>query len=441
MKTRLYYQYRLIGQLLRYPRLFALLFPIVSANINRFIAEQLQLNQENPLIQFPRKLLVDVSIIAQKDSRTGIQRCVRSLLVQLIQNPPQGYCISPVAATRKKAYRHVTLNLNNNGVTCVETGSLVKIGVGDIFLGLDLAALQIANHFTQLMQWKTQGASLHFMIYDLLPLLYPGWFKKKTQHNFHRWMYAITLLADSFLCSTNVVREEIRSYLARWSGLKLNDIPITVISQGSDINSSLPSVGIEFKMQSFLSSLYQKKVILMVGTVEPRKGYQQVLDAFTQLWRNQQDIILLIIGKPGWKTQQLQRQLSCHPERDKHLFWLVNVTDEMLHHCYNLSQGVILASEAEGFGLPLIEALAHTKPVLARDIPVFREISAGNGLVSYFKTRDPTLLMDEILRWLEHINNQSLWDNHDKATLPTWELVGSRLLDALHPYFLNYEGD
>jgi hypothetical protein len=53
-----------------------------------------------------RQLLVDVSVIYQSDARTGIQRVVRSLLVQLLAAPPAGYQVCPIFATRRQRYSH-----------------------------------------------------------------------------------------------------------------------------------------------------------------------------------------------------------------------------------------------------------------------------------------------------------------------------------------------
>ena len=66
----------------------------------------------------------------------------------------------------------------------------------------------------------------------------------------------------------------------------------------------------------------------MVGTIEPRKGYQQVLDAFDRLWGQRQDVNLIIVGAEGWRNvpqdmrrtiPQLLARLQLHPERQRRL--------------------------------------------------------------------------------------------------------------------------
>src|SRR3546814_2021872 len=103
---------------------------------------------------------------------------------------------------------------------------------------------------------------------------------------------------------------------------------------------------------------------------------EQALEAFEALWlegRGPTSPQLLIVGQAGWKTDALQQRLITHPLRDKHVRWLNDASDEYLEYLYASCAGLLVASRGEGFGLPLIEAAAHNKPVLARDLPVFRE--------------------------------------------------------------------
>jgi glycosyltransferase involved in cell wall biosynthesis len=135
----------------------------------------------------------------------------------------------------------------------------------------------------------------------------------------------------------------------------------------------------------------------MVGTIEPRKGYETALAAFESLWRDRRGeaLDLVIVGKPGWKTTALQEKLRTHPERGARLHWLTDVSDEGLCRLYDSCAGVLVASEAEGFGLPLIEAAAFRRHVLARDLPVFREQRLPN--VTFFNDESPAALGQRLL--------------------------------------------
>jgi glycosyltransferase involved in cell wall biosynthesis len=104
---------------------------------------------------------------------------------------------------------------------------------------------------------------------------------------------------------------------------------------------------------------------LMVGTIEPRKGHLQALEAFEQLWAEGEDVNLVIVGREGWKplagrrpphpAPQMER-LRDSPELGRRLLWLHGIDDDTLQQVYEASTCLLFPSEGEGFGLPLIEA-------------------------------------------------------------------------------------
>ena len=133
---------------------------------------------------------------------------------------------------------------------------------------------------------------------------------------------------------------------------------------------------------ALLHIITTKPSFLMVGTLEPRKGHKDVLLAFEQLWRQKTDINLVIVGKRGWQIDALVNTIEQHPEYGHRLYWLAGISDALLEKLYQRSACLIAASEGEGFGLPLVEAAHFGTPILARDIPVFREVAADHA--TYF---------------------------------------------------------
>jgi glycosyltransferase involved in cell wall biosynthesis len=346
----------------------------------------------------PKQLLVDVSVIAVNDARTGIQRVVRALWDQLLKYPPPGYRVRPICATRKRGYHYAPDFLNKP--TDQTSGAPVQVEPGDIFLGLDLTSYLLPRRQPELVRWKRRGVTLYFMVYDLLPVLYPHWFNPKTSRNHNRWLRALAIFADHVVCISNVVKNDMASWLETRYRLGPEALPISTIPLGGDITASIPTRGLPADIDQLLEAFRNRPSVLAVGTLEPRKGYAQVLAAFEHLWDCGRKVNLVIVGKPGWKTEPLQEYLVAHPQRQHHLHWLHDVSDEMLELLYNAATGVIVASEAEGCGLPLIEALHHGKPVLARDIPVFREI--GRDRITYFTGNNGTIAED-LDSWLNRI--------------------------------------
>ena len=343
-----------------------------------------------------KQLLLDVSVICRHDAGTGIQRIVRAVLKQMFSDTlPAGYTVRPVAATRKQPYRY----LDWDGVTATpDWGGKILIQPGDIFLGLDLSAHIIPAHRHQLAEWKEQGAALHFIVYDLLPLHHPEWFSGKLVAAFRRWIPAIAVLADSAICISRTVEAELLAWFEDRYGFAPGIVSTRVIPMGWDIATMKPSQGLPLNFDQDLVQIQERKTVLMVGTIEPRKGHAEVLDAFEQLWTTGEQTCLVIAGKQGWKVEALIHRLHTHPEAGKRLHWLDNPSDDVLLLLYQQCRGLIMASKGEGYGLPLIEAACYNKPMLVRDIPVFREI-VGEA-ASYFSDTEPNSLEKALPQWL-----------------------------------------
>lgn len=376
-----------------------------------------------------RQLLVDVSVILCDDARTGIQRVVRALLQQLLLHPPSGFRVCPVFATRRHGYRYAPVAIDSGMFLTApkDDACAVTAGPGDIFLGLDLAAHLLPRHQGDLLRWKRCGATLHVVVYDLIPVLHPEWFYPKTSRNFRRWLRAIAILADGVICISASVKAELTDWLAIRYGLSPGVMPVHTISLGADIEASVPSGGMPEDIDRQRERLDGRPSVLMVGTLEPRKGHRQVLAAFELLWRRGHDINLVIIGQPGWKTEALQQQLRARLQTQARLHWLDDASDEMLTVFYAIACGVVVASEAEGFGLPLIEATHHHKPVLARDIPVFREIAGDNA--TFFSGSSAESLAAALESWLAAIQHGPTPGGG--RPMPRWEDSAQQLLRSL----------
>lgn len=336
-------------------------------------------------------LFVDVSSIIWHDARTGIQRVVRAVSSELARRSGNGFVFQPVFATHLHGYCYAPADfLAGIGRDWVATPARVR--PGDRFLGLDLAAHVLPRYRRQLAAWKAHGATIHLMVYDLLPMLRPDWFNASTTSNFRRWLRILKSEADQAICISDHVAETLAQSIAGRSRPR-----IARMQMGADICASVPSTGISGEISDLLDRLRFKPAVLMVGTIEPRKGYDVALDAFDQLWRTYPSEApdLVIVGKPGWRTSALQQRLEMHPQHGLRLHWLPNVTDEALSGLYERCAGVFIASRAEGFGLPLAEAAMFRRHVLARDLPVFREQRLQH--VSFFTDDSTAALVPRLI--------------------------------------------
>lgn len=371
-----------------------------------------------------------MSVITRRDAQTGVQRVVRGILRQLLLAPPEGYDVVPVRAGRWLGYRYArSYGAKLLGVDHgMHVSGAVRVSAGDVFLALDLAPGILPRHQARLARWKRSGVKVYFFVYDLLPLLHPEWFTRAGVKNFARWIQCLRAYADGAICSTQSVADELRDRLRSRSNDLGRQIAVSAVPLGADLCASVPSAGLPAGFDRLTERLRSRPVVLMVGTIEPRKGHAQALSAFELLWRENRAVNLVIVGKIGWRAEELVRRLRRHPENGNRLFWLEGVSDEALCLLYGLADGVLLASEGEGFGLPLVEAALYGKPVMARDIPVYREIAEHHA--SFFSGRDAPALARELGSWLDSIR-QGHAPLSSGIKTSTWAESARRIYDVI----------
>ncbi len=90
--------------------------------------------------------------------------------------------------------------------------------------------------------------------------------------------------------------------------------------------------------ERWLAQLTGKRSILMVGTLEPRKGHADAVSAFEKLWDEGSTLQLIICGKEGWVLDDLSTRIRQHPEFGKRLFWFEGASDHTLRKLYQEPQ-------------------------------------------------------------------------------------------------------
>ncbi|WP_110648650.1 glycosyltransferase family 4 protein [Salinicola peritrichatus] len=364
-----------------------------------------QLKQELVAERYPRRqLLVDISELVKHDARSGIQRVVRSILTEWLHHPPEGYRVEPVYGSVDDGYRYAkrfTLDFMGWPPATLED-ELIDYAPGDIFFGLDMQPqVQIAQQpFYQRL--RRQGITVKFLLHDLLPIQMPQFFPPGNEEGFTQWLRSITA-TDGVICVSRTVADELREWVDEHGPARERPLQIGWSHNGADIDNSAPSKGMPDDAPQRLAMLASRPSFLMVGTLEPRKGYADTLDVFDELWRQGEDINLVIVGKMGWKVETLAERIKGHPEFNRRLFWLAGISDEYLEKVYEASACLIAASYGEGFGLPLIEAAQKGIPIIARDIPVFREV-AGEHATYLPQDMKPETAGVSISQWLEKLS-------------------------------------
>ena len=381
----------------------------------------------NQATHAPRRLLVDISELVQRDQRTGVQRVVRSILTELLSAPPAGFSVEAVyAAPDVPGYRiarKLMATILKDGVECA-TDDVLLPGSSDVFLGLDLSfiVLHQSEFFSQLRQL---GVKTTFVVYDVLPLLESRYFPAHIPPVYEQWLRFVAQ-SDGLICISRAVQSEVAASLNSVAEGRVRPLSLGWFHLGAEIMgaSELPDSA---EMQA--EGLQKGRVtFLMVGTIEPRKGHKQALRAFEKLWSDGVDVNLVLAGKPGWNMDFFVELLRTHSEIGKRLLWLDDIGDHGLKKLYGSADCLIAASEAEGFGLPLLEAAQHGLKILAREIPVFREVAGAHA--SYFSGNEAADLYDSIKLWLEDFRSDLAPASKDMNRL-TWAQSATALTSVV----------
>lgn len=385
---------------------------------------------QNHLHTTERQLLVDISELVHRDAKSGIQRVVRSILSELLANPPRGFRVEPVYATQHELGYRYARKFSQSFANLQNEDSLdepVEAGIGDVFLGLDLQHHVVLQQLPFYNQLRRIGVEVHFVVYDLLPVLLPHVFPEGTAGIHARWLDVLAQ-TDSVLCISRAVADEMVEWLSVFGPERLRPFKLGWFHLGADVACSVPSKGLPADANHVLNTLSSRPTFLSVGTIEPRKGQMQTLLAFERLWAQGVDVNLVMVGKHGWNVNLLVEMLRSHSERGRRLFWLEGISDEYLEKVYAASTCLVAASEGEGFGLPLIEAAQHKKPIIARDIPVFREVAGTYA--SYFSGLEPEALADAVREWLA-LDETGQAPQSDNMPWLTWKESTQNLLDVM----------
>jgi glycosyltransferase involved in cell wall biosynthesis/SAM-dependent methyltransferase len=375
------------------------------------------------------QLFVDVSELIQRDAKTGIQRVVRSILTELLNQPTPGFEVRPVYGTSDGlGYQYVDVLQTTDGLVFDnKQNAPIHYYPGDVFLGLDLQHQVVISHAHEYAKMRTAGVKLYFVIYDLLPIFMPNSFWLGASHMHADWLSVIAQ-NDGAICISKAVADEYHQWLKTNRRLPRGEFNIGWFHLGADLKSSTPTRGLPENAPAVLKSIEARPTFLAVGTVEPRKGHEQLLASFSQLWQEGHDVNLVLVGKQGWNVESLIDGINQHPEFGHRLIWANSASDEYLEEIYKRSSCLVASSQGEGFGLPLIEAAQHGIPIIARDLPVFKEVAGDNAL--YFSGHEAGDLASVVVRWLELNQDGAIPRSSDMQWL-TWEESAKQLKGTL----------
>ncbi len=258
-------------------------------------------------------------------------------------------------------------------------------------------------------------------IMDVSYLHFPKLFKKKDLYQLKFWgKYSIKKAKKIITISQSSKSDIIKSY----------DIPadkIAVVYPGIERVSS-----IQYSVLS-MDELRNKfgiknKYILFVGTLQPRKNLERLIEAFAKLKR--EDLDLVIVGKKGWMFEDILNAPKKFGVTDS-VHFLHNVTDEDLPSFYRFAEIFVLPSLYEGFGLPVLEAMKYGCPVITSDISSLPEAGGDAALYVDPKDTDDIVLKMRKLLEDENLRKDLITKGTKQVEKFSWEKSASETLKVL----------
>ena len=298
----------------------------------------------------------------------------------------------------------------------------LDVGKGDVLLIPD-AYWATKGFWPVVAAARAKGAYVCSIVYDLIPLDHPEFVAAGAPESFQHYLMNVGRYSDHIITISKSVREQVEAALPRlgegspWKRFDSFEL-------GAEAFPSDPQSPSQFIVEFFEFHGLNRPYV-MVATFEPRKNHQYVLEAFEHIWRYHPDRTLCLIGRVGWKCQDLLSSIHKHPRLGKQLYVFHDLHDTDVEYCYQNAKAILFPSIAEGFGLPIIEALSRGCYVFASDTKIHREV--GGDDCFYSDLRDSRHLAEQIVRW-ESKQDHRLPRQHPTRKPLSWQESTSELL-------------
>ncbi|TDX59260.1 glycosyltransferase family 4 protein [Orenia marismortui] len=232
----------------------------------------------------------------------------------------------------------------------------------------------IFHFFNYILPPKIRGKVI-VTVYDMVYKLFPETMTKKNYRWLEKGLQRSINRADKIITISKSAKKDIMKYLA------IDEEKIEIIYPG--IDHELYSSELKVGKVKELREKYNipKNFILYLGTLEPRKNIGRIIDAYAKYQQQaKDDISLVLAGKKGWMYQEIFDKVKEHSLEDKVVFTgYVNEIDKPA--IYKMSKLFIFPSLYEGFGMPVLEAMASATPVITSNISSLPEVVGDAALL------------------------------------------------------------
>ena len=252
------------------------------------------------------------------------------------------------------------------------------------------------NRYTELFHDLSRREGLRFITccYDLIPVLFPQYCVGEVAQRFTEYFAQLSWGSEAVLCISEQTR---RDYVQLCSELGAPARKTVVIPLGDNIPAQGDNIGMQ------VDALARKPFILFVSTIERRKNHEVLYRAYHLLARRglaHKLPPLVFVGMPGWGVSELLKDIELDPLTQGLIVQLNHVSDSELNHLYRHASFCVFPSLYEGWGLPVGEALAMGKAVVASAQGSLPEV--GGDLVRYTQPWDVYAWADVLQELIEN---------------------------------------
>jgi glycosyltransferase involved in cell wall biosynthesis len=227
----------------------------------------------------------------------------------------------------------------------------------------------------------------------------------------HGWMVeTVVRRAAGLLTTTRAASDSVTATLR---GAGRSDIPTCSLH--------LPVADVFRHVEAPDEALRRHPYFVVCGAIEPRKNHRLLLKVWDRLVRRIGPAAprLAIVGSPAHEGRDILAQFLQAPALRDHVLVVSGMACQGLRRLMANASGVLMPSLAEGFGLPVVEALTTGTPVLASDLPAHREV--GEDLAIYLDPLDEVAWFDAII---------GILDNETETAVLRRRIAGYRPLTA-----------
>ncbi|MGO1074929.1 glycosyltransferase family 4 protein [Inquilinus sp. CA228] len=249
-----------------------------------------------------------------------------------------------------------------------------------------------------------------YLVHDLIPIDHPEYVRPGYAARHVARIEAISTTAAATIVNSQQTKRDLLKHVERHHG-GMDDVFVAPLG-----------VDRRFAPQK-VNDLESEPYFLIIGTIEPRKNHLFML----QVWRALVQKLgkdapkLVIVGRRGWENENVIDMIERCEQISDHVIECGRVPDEVLHRLMIGARAVLFPSFAEGYGLPLVEGLSCSVPVICSDLPVFHEL--GNNIPEYLDPLDGPGWMEMITDYAQPNSprRQAQMARLARFKAPTWD--------------------